>query len=340
MPAPGRRAPVVARLMALVVSLAVVVGYASAPAALAATDAPGSGATEQTVTLPVRAEPDGTCRHPRRHGLRPRLARAASRRPARARIRRLQGLPHDRASALHGRGYVVLMAWSPRVTARPAAGSTSTTRPTRSPTRRALLDLAAARSDVELDAPGDPRAGVVGGSYGGALGLMLAGTDPRVDGVVSAITWNDLADAFFPQAAVPPRRRRPAGRAPIATPGPFKQVWATNFFLSASRGASAGASSGPATARAATTVPPPPTGAAASTRRSAGSSCRRAETGTASPELTALLRAHSPRPRWLQVSAPTFLVQGVADSLFGLDQADANAQALAASGHAVCRPVE
>ena len=60
MPAPGHRAPVVARLVALVVSLAVVVGCASAPAALAADDAPGSGATEQTVTVPVRAEPDGS----------------------------------------------------------------------------------------------------------------------------------------------------------------------------------------------------------------------------------------------------------------------------------------
>ena len=33
-----------------------------------------------------------------------------------------------------------------------------------------------------------------------------------------------------------------------------------------------------------------------------------------------------------KVTAPTLLVQGIADSLFGLDQADATAQALAASG--------
>ncbi len=197
---------------------------------------------------------------------------------------------------------------------------------------RALLDLAAARGDVELDAPGDPRAGVMGGSYGGALGLMLAGADPRVDGVVSAITWNDLADAFFPQAAVTTAPTTAAGRAPIATAGPFKQVWATNFFLSASRGASSGASSGTSNGASSDDGAPP----ADACGRFDPTICRlfvqTSETGTATPELTALLRAHSPEPTMAEVSAPTFLVQGVADSLFGLDQADANAQALAASG--------
>ena len=139
---------------------------------------------------------------------------------------------------------------------------------------RALLDLAAERGDVELDAPGDPRAGVMGGSYGGALGLMLAGADPRVDGVVSAITWNDLADAFFPQAAVTAAPTTAAGRAPIATAGPFKQVWATNFFLSASRGAAREQWQQASNGATATTVRLRPTRADASTRRSAASSCR------------------------------------------------------------------
>ena len=186
---------------------------------------------------------------------------------------------------------------------------------------RALLDLAATRSDVELDATGDPRAGVMGGSYGGALGLMLAGVDRRVDGVVSAITWNDLADAFFPQAALAAVPTTAAGRSPIPTTGPFKQVWATNFFLSANRGAGASGAS------AATP--------ASSCGRFDPTLCRlfvqASESGTASPWLLALLHAHSPDPTMAQVTAPTLLIQGVADSLFGLDQADANAQALAAT---------
>ena len=58
--------------------------------------------------------------------------------------------------------------------------------------------------EVQLDAPGDPRVGVTGGSYGGALSLMLAGTDPRVDAVVPLITWNDLSQALFPNAQATP----------------------------------------------------------------------------------------------------------------------------------------
>ena len=37
-----------------------------------------------------------------------------------------------------------------------------------------LLDLLADRDDVELDGEGDPRVGVAGGSYGGAVALLAA----------------------------------------------------------------------------------------------------------------------------------------------------------------------
>ena len=50
---------------------------------------------------------------------------------------------------------------------------------------------------------------------------MLAGADRRVDAVAAGITWNDLADAFFPQAAVG-----------FSQPGPFKGLWASRFFAS------------------------------------------------------------------------------------------------------------
>lgn len=43
-----------------------------------------------------------------------------------------------------------------------------------------------------------------------------------------------------------------------------------------------------------------------------------------------MLRAHSPAPLLTRLRAPTFLIQGMADSLFGLDQADATARALQA----------
>ena len=202
---------------------------------------------------------------------------------------------------------------------------------------KALVDLAAKRPDVELDSAGDPRFGVMGGSYGGALGLMLAGADPRVDAVVSAITWNDLAQAFFPQSALAAPPTTAAGRDPIAVAGPFKQVWASTFFLSARGGGSAGAvEGGSGAALGAPAGLTPGASPADSCGRFDRALCRlflkASDSGVASPELLTLLRAHSPKPSLARVKAPTMLLQGIGDSLFGLDQADATAAALDAAG--------
>ncbi|MET9325660.1 alpha/beta fold hydrolase [Tsukamurella sp. NPDC003166] len=61
-----------------------------------------------------------------------------------------------------------------------------------------LVDWLATRSEVRQDAPGDPRVGVAGGSYGGALALLLAGHDKRVDAIAPRITYWNLEQALFP----------------------------------------------------------------------------------------------------------------------------------------------
>ncbi|WP_219732011.1 alpha/beta fold hydrolase [Glaciihabitans sp. INWT7] len=161
-----------------------------------------------------------------------------------------------------------------------------------------LVDVLASRPEVEKR-NGDPVVGVVGASYGGALALMLGATDPRVDTVVAAITWNDLAQALVPQAD-------------SAAPGVFKQAWATQLF-----------------------------GAAASPFEGA---CGRftAELCTLYTKLVAggqldatdrtLLEASSPASVLSGMTAPTLLLQGRQDTLFGFDQADANARQIAAAG--------
>ncbi|MFJ4335587.1 CocE/NonD family hydrolase [Streptomyces sp. NPDC088935] len=73
-----------------------------------------------------------------------------------------------------------------------------------------LLDWLARQPQVELDEDGDPRVGIAGGSYGGAVALLAAGHDPRVDAVAPAITYWNLADALFPN-------------------GVFKKLWAGIF---------------------------------------------------------------------------------------------------------------
>ncbi|MGR8010497.1 alpha/beta fold hydrolase [Streptomyces hypolithicus] len=73
-----------------------------------------------------------------------------------------------------------------------------------------LIDWLAERPEVQLDADGDPRVGVSGSSYGGAVSLLAAGHDKRVDAVAPQITYWNLADALFPD-------------------GVFKKLWAGLF---------------------------------------------------------------------------------------------------------------
>ncbi|MFC8217011.1 CocE/NonD family hydrolase [Streptomyces sp. NPDC057362] len=73
-----------------------------------------------------------------------------------------------------------------------------------------LIDWLARQPQVRLDKDGDPRVGIAGGSYGGAVALLAAGHDTRVDAVAPAITYWNLADALFPN-------------------GVFKKLWAGIF---------------------------------------------------------------------------------------------------------------
>ncbi|MGA4841845.1 alpha/beta fold hydrolase [Streptomyces sp. G45] len=76
-----------------------------------------------------------------------------------------------------------------------------------------LIDWLAKRPEVRLDKAGDPRVGVTGASYGGAVALLAAGHDRRVDAIAPQITYWNLADALFPQ-------------------GVFKKQWAGIFMNS------------------------------------------------------------------------------------------------------------
>jgi ABC-2 type transport system ATP-binding protein len=60
-----------------------------------------------------------------------------------------------------------------------------------------------------------------------------------------------------------------------------------------------------------------------------------AQTGREPAALTALLAKSSPKTVVGRITAPTLLVQGERDTLFGLDQSDANARAIAANGTTV-----
>jgi len=96
---------------------------------------------------------------------------------------------------------------------------------------RNLVSWLARRPEVVKDREGDPRVGIAGESYGGALALMAAGTDRRVDAIVPQITWNRLSRVFFPNGAGAPQQGGPASPAESdSSPGAFKREWAGIFF--------------------------------------------------------------------------------------------------------------
>jgi ABC-2 type transport system ATP-binding protein len=66
---------------------------------------------------------------------------------------------------------------------------------------QAIIDWVATRPEARLDGVGDPRMGMVGGSYGGGIQLVTAAIDHRVDAIVPGITWNSLLDSLYPNGA-------------------------------------------------------------------------------------------------------------------------------------------
>ncbi|CDO33061.1 X-Pro dipeptidyl-peptidase (S15 family) [Mycolicibacterium vulneris] len=65
----------------------------------------------------------------------------------------------------------------------------------------ALIDYVAERPNTQLDGVNDPRMGMVGGSYGGGIQWVTAGTDNRVDAIVPTISWNSLNSSLYPNEA-------------------------------------------------------------------------------------------------------------------------------------------
>ncbi|MFD3939526.1 alpha/beta fold hydrolase [Streptomyces sp. NPDC058611] len=196
-----------------------------------------------------------------------------------------------------------------------------------------LVDWLATRPEVRLDAAGDPRVGVSGASYGGAVSLLAAGYDARVDAIAPQITYWNLADSLFPG-------------------GVFKKLWAGIFFTTGSaeglqQSGQAPAQDAPARQAPSQQAPTGQDAAPGGTQAAeppAAPGCGRfqpelcamyervAVAGKPDAEARALLEGRSPSTVGGKIKVPTLIVQGQDDSLFPLDQADAMATAIAANG--------
>ena len=180
-----------------------------------------------------------------------------------------------------------------------------------------LVSWLARQPRVRLDGPGDPRVGITGASYGGALALLAAAYDHRIDAVVPQTTWYNLATALFPNAASAP------GVPPGPADGVFKKQWAGLLFTQGTAGSGAVPASGRGVR-------------AALCGRFLPAVCAMyqqvATAGRPTAAAISLLERSSPSSVASRIDVPTLLIQGESDSLFGLDQANANYQAIRRGG--------
>ncbi|TCO53069.1 alpha/beta fold hydrolase [Actinocrispum wychmicini] len=255
------------------------------------------------------------------------------------------------ARELAGRGFVVL-TWSARGFGRSSGQIGLNARDYEVEDAKQLVTWLANRPEVQLDAPGDPRVGVTGGSYGGAISLLLAGNDPRVDALAPVITYNDLSQALIPNFATTDALPGTPSAGAGSPDGVFKRSWAGILFAAGMGGAgfadpSADAAEAGTIQRDQNAPAPNPIDAAPQSSPSRGAPpgpCGRftpeicaaytemATTGRASQQTVDLLKSLSPAAVTSRITKPTMLVQGEVDTLFPLDQADANARQITQAG--------
>ncbi|MEU6929547.1 CocE/NonD family hydrolase [Streptomyces sp. NPDC046374] len=168
---------------------------------------------------------------------------------------------------------------------------------------------------VTQDGTGDPRVGMIGGSYGGAVQLATASVDPRLDALVPLITWNDLAYSLAPNGA------------DRTTPGVFKWQWANAFYLMGEGQPLLVPSLDPSRINSLNCLHFV-TDACDTVRLLNSGTYPDAETR----KVLDFARSVSPVSYLDRVKAPTLIVQGQADSLFNLNEARATYDRLAARG--------
>ncbi|MFE4798552.1 CocE/NonD family hydrolase [Streptomyces sp. NPDC056708] len=174
---------------------------------------------------------------------------------------------------------------------------------------------------VTRDGEGDPRVGMIGGSYGGAVQMATAAVDHRVDALVPLITWNDLAYALAPNNT--------GTRKGVSsdTAGVFKWQWTNGFYLLGEGQTILNASLDPSRFGSLTCLHFAP---------QACDTIRLLNSGRYHADRTAAMldyaRSVSPVDYLSRVKAPTLLVQGQADSLFNLNEATATYRILKAQG--------
>jgi putative CocE/NonD family hydrolase len=194
------------------------------------------------------------------------------------------------------------------------------------------------RDDAVSGTPYDPRVGMIGGSYGGQVQFAAAAVEHeagtnRLDAIVPMITWNDLSYSLDPNNQLPDTTAS-NGSVSSEDPGVFKYQWSLAF---TGEGVADGAQD-------ATAVTDPTQAQSLFDQLANQTNCANFATqvcvalaevaaqGYPGPESIQFLRHASVASYLGDVTTPTFLAQGQADSLFDLQESVATYQRLKKQG--------
>jgi ABC-2 type transport system ATP-binding protein len=169
---------------------------------------------------------------------------------------------------------------------------------------------------VAENGPGDPRVGMIGGSYGGQIQFAVAGQDPRVDAIIPEITWNDLSYSLAPN------NTGQVEGVTYGTPGVAKKDWIALFF-------GIGIADG---LQNTTTDPTRNVGCPNFADQACLSAAQLQSVGYPDAATLALARHASVSSYISKIKIPTLLVQGEHDTLFNIQEAVATYRALQAQG--------
>lgn len=199
-------------------------------------------------------------------------------------------------ATLRRAGYNVL-TWDPRGIGTSAGSIMFDSPAVEGRDMRAIIDFVAAQPEAKLDAPGDPRLGMSGTSYGATIQYIAAALDTRVDAIVPDIGWESLTTALMRGGAV-------------------KTGW-----LAALCGLDnvPGAVDGDASV-----IDVKPTNAGEELK----AACVEGVRGRLSTGSRKWLADHGPGSLIGRIRAPALIMQGTTDTLFPLDQASAAFAAL------------
>lgn len=162
---------------------------------------------------------------------------------------------------------------------------------------------------------GDPRVGMIGGSYGGQIQFAAAATDPRIDAIAPMVTWNDLVYSLAPN-----NTGQEVGVS-TPTPGAPKTNWESSLIFA---GVASGFAHADVDPKRLTGCPNFPTEVCTALAESM-------TTGVIDHSAIARLRSGSVASYLSRIQIPTLLVQGENDTLFNINEALATYRGLQAN---------